>query len=529
MPPSTSLPRLTAPAVFLLLAAMSAMGVMGATATHAPAHIVVAQPADIRSTNPGVNRDNTTDGVLLNMLEGLVGYHENGSVGPLLAKAIDVSADGLTYTFTLRTGVKFHNGEHMTSADVLWSWNRYMNPKTDWRCLNDFDGHAGTRVVSASAPDAQTFVLQIDKPSAIFLDNLARTDCAMAAVISKKSVKEDGSWDKPIGTGPYKLDEWKRGEYVAMSAFADYQSPPGNKPDGYLGLKKPQIAQVKFLVVPDLSAAKAGLQSGAIDAGQITSSDVKELRVHRHLRVIVPGEASKNTLLMQTHDPVLKDERIRLAIALSLDMRQIVEAASEGLAQVNNSAIHGKSLFYGAQQKKGYPHDPAKARLLLQQAGYRGQPIVIQANKRAHVPSYTVAVLSQAMMQAAGINAQIEVLEWATQLDRYNSGNYQMSSFTYSSRLDPALSYEQFSGSKAVQPRKVWDDPDAQRLIVQSFVEADSKKRQALFDQLHAMMMRQTPLIVLYNTTGAWAIRKRVNGYTVWEGKPLMWTASVKD
>src|SRR6218665_51732 len=130
------------------------------------------------------------------------------------------------------------------------------------------------------------------------------------------------------------------------------------------------------------------------------------------------------------------------------------------------------------------PYAPAKARLLLQQAGYRGQPIVIQANKRAHVPSYTVAVLSQAMMQAAGINAQIEVLEWATQLDRYNSGNYQMSSFTYSSRLDPALSYEQFSGSKAVQPRKVWDDPDAQRLIVQSFVEADSKKRQALFDQL---------------------------------------------
>ena len=91
------------------------------------------------------------------------------------------------------------------------------------------------------------------------------------------------------------------------------------------------------------------------------------------------------------------------------------------------------------------------------------------------------------MMQAVGINAQIEVLEWATQLDRYNSGNYQMSSFTYSSRLDPALSYEQFSGAKAKQPRKVWDDPAAQKLIDQSFTEADPKKRQALFDQLHTM------------------------------------------
>jgi len=522
MPSPQSPTRLIAPATFLLLA-MSASFALAQN----PAQIVVAQPADIRSTNPGVNRDNTTDGVILNVVEGLVGYHENGSVGPLLAKSINVSPDGLTYTFKLRAGVKFHNGDAMTSADVLWSWNRYMNPKTDWRCLSDFDGRSGTKVLSATAPDAQTFVLKIDKPSAIFLDNLARTDCAMAAVISKKSVKEDGSWDKPIGTGPYKFDEWKRGEYVTLSAFADYQSPPGNKPDGYLGLKKPQIPQVKFLDVPDMSTSKAGLQSGAIDAGQITSSDVKELKANRNLNVIIPSEAGKNTLLMQTNDPVLKDERIRQAIALSLDMKQIVEAASEGLAHVNNSAIYDKSLFYSAEQKKGYVYNPTKAKLLLQQAGYRGQPIVIQANKRAHVPSYTVAVLSQAMMQAVGINAQIEVLEWATQLDRYNSGNYQMSSFTYSSRLDPALSYEQFSGNKAKQSRKVWDDPAAQKLIDQSFVESDTKKRQVLFDQLHNMLIAKTPLIVLYNVTDSWAIRKRVNGYTVWESKPLMWTSSL--
>ncbi|KAF1046802.1 MAG: Glutathione-binding protein GsiB [Herbaspirillum frisingense] len=522
MPSSPSLVRLTA----CTLVSLSALGASAARA-QSPTQIVVAQPADIRSTNPGVNRDNTTDGVVLNLVEGLVGYHENGSVGPLLAKSVDVSADGLTYTFKLRTGVKFHNGDTMSSADVLWSWNRYMNPKTDWRCRGDFDGRAGTKVLSATAPDAQTFVIKIDKPSAIFLDNLARTDCGMTAVLSKKSVKEDGSWDKPIGTGPYKLDEWKRGEYVTMSAFADYQSPPGAKPDGYLGAKKPQIPQVKFLVVPDMSTSKAGLQSGAIDAGQITASDVKELRANRNTSVIVPSEAGKNTLLMQTNDPVLKDERIRQAIALALDMKQIVEAASEGLAHVNNSAIYEKSMYYSAQQKKAYAYDPAKAKLLLQQAGYRGQPIVIQANKRAHVPSYAVAVLTQAMLQAVGINAQIEVLEWATQLDRYNSGNYQISSFTYSSRLDPALSYEQFAGDKTKQSRKVWDDPAAQKLIDQSFVESDVKKRQALFDQLHAMQLAKTPLIVLYNVTDAWAIRKRVNGYTVWESKPLMWTASL--
>jgi peptide/nickel transport system substrate-binding protein len=83
--------------------------------------VTVALNADIRSTNPGVNRDDNTDGVELNMVEGLVGYRDNGTVGPLLAQKIDQSADGLTYTFHLRQGVKFHNGATMSSADVLWS------------------------------------------------------------------------------------------------------------------------------------------------------------------------------------------------------------------------------------------------------------------------------------------------------------------------------------------------------------------------------------------------------------------------
>ncbi|WP_394792000.1 ABC transporter substrate-binding protein [Rhodoferax sp.] len=491
------------------------------------AQIVVAQPADVRSTNPGVNRDNTTDGVVLNMVEGLVGYHQNGTVGPLLAQSVATSADGLTYTFKLRPNLKFHNGDVMTSADVLWSWKRYADPKTEWRCLADLDGRTGAKVVSATAPDPLTFVMTLEKPSAVFLDTLARTDCGMMAILSKKSVKEDGSWDKPIGTGPFKFEEWKRGEYLTMSAFKDYASPPGAKVDGYLGNKKPLVDAVKFLVVPDMSTSKAGLQSGAIDAGQITSSDVQELKSNKNLTVMGVIDAGKNTLLMQTNDPVLKDERIRQAIALSLDMKQIVEASSEGLAHVNNSAIQDTSAYYSAIQKKGYRYDPVKAKQLLKAAGYQGQPIVILANKRAHVPSYSVAVLSQAMMQAVGINAQIEVLEWATQLDRYNSGNYQMSSFSYSSRLDPALAYEQFSGPKAKQPRKVWDDPYAQKLIDQSFVESDPKKRQFLFDQLHTVMLEKTPLVILYNITDSWAVRKRVTGFSVWEGKPLLWNTKV--
>jgi peptide/nickel transport system substrate-binding protein len=501
---------------------------LGATVSaHAATSFVISEPADIRSTDPGVNRDDTTDGVILNVVEGLVGYRDNGTVGPLLAKSIDISPDGLTYTFTLRDDVVFHNGAKMTSADVLWSWRRYMDPKTDWRCRSEYDGRNGLTVVDASAPDPHTFVLKLDHRSSVVLDTLARTDCGMTAILSKDSVKPDGSWDKPIGTGPFELAEWKHGEYVTLKAFKDYHSPPGDKPDGYLGAKQPLVDEVKFLVVPDASTVKTGLLSGAIDTGQVPYSDVPDLKANPRVSILVASDNTKHTLLFQTRDPVLKNEKLRQAIAASLDIPQIMQVAMEGLQRVNNSGVPLGSAYYNKAQQQGYKYDPALARKLLQESGYKGEKITIYANKRAHVPSYQVAVMAQAMMQAVGINAQIEVLEWATQLDRYNKGNYQISSFSYSSRIDPALSYEEFSGDKTKQSRKVWEDPQALKLLDESFTELDPAKRQAIFDKMHALMMKDTPLIILSNGSEAWGVSKRLQGFSVWEDKPRAWQTKV--
>lgn len=115
-----------------------------ATASAALAETIRVQTrTDIRSTDPGVNRDAPTDSVILHIVEGLVAYREDGSVAPLLAETVETSEDGKTYTFTLRDGIKFHNGEPLTSAEVLWAWERYLDPATEWRCLSDLDGTNG--------------------------------------------------------------------------------------------------------------------------------------------------------------------------------------------------------------------------------------------------------------------------------------------------------------------------------------------------------------------------------------------------
>ena len=490
--------------------------------------VTVALNDDIRSTNPGVNRDDNTDGVTLNMVEGLVGYRQNGTVGPLLADKVDTSADGLIYTFHLRRGVKFHNGAAMTSADVLWSWQRYMDPKTEWRCIADFDGRSGLKVTSATAPDADTFVMTIDRPSALFLDSLARTDCGMTAILNKASVNPDGSWNKPVGTGPFQFVEWKHGEYVSVTRFDDYVSPPGDKVDGYVGKKQALVKDVKFLVVPDVSTVKAGLLSGAIDIAQILPSDTSELRQSNSVKVLTPASAVKHVLLLQTRDPVLQNVKLRQAIAVALDMPQLVAAASDGLGTAHNSPIPLQSAYSDAAQRQGYGYDPAKAKQLLKEAGYKGETIKLIANQRLTVPSFPAAVMAQAMLQAVGITVEIEVLEWATQLDRYNKGNYQMMSFSYSSRLDPALSFEQFTGPKDKQPRKVWDNPEAQALLDKAFVVSEPAERQKLFDELYQRQLVDTPLIVLFNGVETSAQGKRVEGEPYWEGKQRLWGVSIQ-
>ncbi|QRM34272.1 ABC transporter substrate-binding protein [Microvirga sp. VF16] len=506
----------------------AALGAVFVTAAPAAAqNVTVALNADIRSTNPGVNRDDNTDAVVLHMVEGLVGYRENGIVAPLLAESVQLSPDGKTYTFRLRKGVKFHNGAELTADDVMWSWNRYMDPKTDWRCRPDFDGRAGLKVEKVEAPDASTFTMTLDRPSALFLDSLARTDCGMTAILHKSSVKEDGNWDKPIGTGPFKFGEWRRGEYVTLTRFDGYQSPPGDKPDGLVGAKRAVLPEVKFLVVPDASTIKAALVSGAIDMAQVLDSDVPELAKAKNVEVSLHPAATKHTFLFQTRDPLLSNVKLRQAIAASIDVPQLVAAVSNGNGKPNNSAIAVTSAYYNDAQRKGYSYDPAKAQKLLKEAGYKGEPIKIIANKRTHVPSFNAAVIAQAMMQAVGIHAEIEVLEWATQLDRYNKGNYQMMSFSYSARLDPALSYEQFAGPKDKQPRKVWDEAEAQALIEKASAISNEAERQKIFDELHKRQLETTPLIIFANGQEAWAHTKRVQGAAPWEGKPRVWGARI--
>jgi len=484
----------------------------------------VSLNSDIRSTQPGGNRDFNTDAVMLHIVEGLVALNEKVAVVPMLAQKVDLSEDGRTYTFTLRDGVTFQNGAPLTSAEVLWSLKRYLDPATQWRCLPDLNGTSGqAKITDIAAPDARTVTVTLEKPAALFLATLARPDCGGTGILHPASVGSDGNWGKPVGTGPYKLGDWRRGQYVELERFDGYAALPGPR-DGFAGGKQAYAAKLRFMVIPDSSATKAALLAGDIDVmTDVPAPELPDLRNRAEVSVKAAPSMGMTALLMQTRDPLLKDVRIRRAIALALDIPGLVEGIVGQDVQQNPSPVPSASAFHSEAQSVRPKRDIAAAKKLLAEAGYRGQPIRMITNRR-YPNVYDSAVAAQAMAAEAGIPIELEVLDWATQLDRYTKGEYQMMSFIYSPRLEPSLSYEMISGPKDRQPRKVWEDPEALSLIQRSMVETDPALRQQIFDQLYTRFMQQVPAIVLYNQPDYIAFRKGISGVQPWaSGQTRLW------
>src|SRR5271157_2918108 len=167
------------------------------------------------------------------------------TVAPMLAKSVDVSPDGLTYTFTLRDGVKFHNGASLTSREVVWTWKRFLDPTNNWSCRANFDGTRQIHIVSVEAKDDKTVVFRLEKPAGALLTTMARSDCDSTGIAHPDSVDTSGAFTLAMGTGPFRLSEWKKGEYVELERFADYSSRT-EPTDGLAGAKKALVDKLRF-------------------------------------------------------------------------------------------------------------------------------------------------------------------------------------------------------------------------------------------------------------------------------------------
>lgn len=484
--------------------------------------INVGLTEDVRGVDPARERDGMSDPIHMHVVEGLVAYGDNLEVGTVLAESYSIEDDGKSYVFKLRDGVKFHNGETMTSQDVKWSWDYLMGENSIWRCKAVFDD--AIKVASVETPDPQTVVYRLVAANGSFIYNLARPDCAGTPVFHSASLDADGNWAKVIGTGPFTLGERRIGEFTQVERFADYV-PGEGEPNGRIGRKEALVDAVRFTVVTDPSARLVGLRSGELDLTPITPQSVEQIKADANLDVITSETTVWYALLLNTVDPLLEDKRIRQAIDAAIDKTAVAQGVSFGQWQGTTTPMPRASRYYTAPADEQLSADPERARELLAEAGYAGEPITIIANK-SFEGMFDQAVFVQAMLQQAGINSTIETLEWGLQLERYTNGNYQAQSFGYSGRFDPMGAWERIIGPES---RKVWKDEAAIELLEKGLEASDPEEVRAISDELYAMFAEEVPAVSLYHVNLALGVNKRLEGVRASPlESPTLWNVSAK-
>jgi peptide/nickel transport system substrate-binding protein len=453
--------------------------------------------------------------------------------------------DPKTLVVKLRKGVKFHNGDELTSEDVVFTFSpeRMTGKNTTIRNGRRYFGHLAKVV----AVDKYTVRFVAKKPDLILEQRLASYTSwivskrswveaaekakkkkkkkpaagAMAAKEKKKKKKKKKAsgpkWMKaalkyirrnPVGTGPLKFVEWKVGDYQKFVAF-----------DGYWG-GKPSFKSVTFKLVPEVSTRIAGLVNDEFDIIVNVPPDQLQVLDRYKKKITVRSIVLNNShvLVYNTLHPVLKDKRVRQALGLAINRPVLISALWQDKAYTpNGHQLKEFGPMYNPARKPPV-YDPDKARALLKAAGYKGEPILYRAMADYYVHERAAAQIIQQMWKKVGVKMNLEVVESFKQKRKKDVGVYSWSN-TY--RLpDPtgAISILWGPRSSLQKKYKFWKAPkEFNDLDKQIWGSGDMKERAAKFQRMLDIFEEEAPMTILYNPFETYAMRKGIE----WNPYPL--------
>jgi peptide/nickel transport system substrate-binding protein len=351
--------------------------------------------------------------VTVQIYESLMGLDESYNPKPMLASKVEVSPDAKTFTFTLRKGVKFQNGKEMTSADVLASFRRYKRISPNAVILD------GVENFSSTGP--YDFTIQLKQPNAVFL-NIIATPLYSLGILPAEQEQKPGREADVIGTGPFKLGTWVKDSHLELVKFADYaQDESGTARDGLVGRKNVLVDNVMIKFLPETNVRVSALLAGDIDiASSLSSDSAKRIENDKKFVLIPSFPNSQGLFVLNSQNGPTANVAIRQAIEAVVDAEEVVAATGQ-LSKLNPSMLYATSPYYDVPSNKGHYSlkDPARAKQKLAEAGYKGEKIILQTNSNYSFMRDAILVLSE-LMKAAGMNADVQVVDWTT-----NSNNMQ--------------------------------------------------------------------------------------------------------
>ena len=466
------------------LALTSALSLTACSRKPAPDTAVMIIESSPTNLDPRVGTDAQSERIDKLLFDALVRRDEHFNLQPWLAESWEVP-DPLTYVFHLRHDVKFHDGRPMTSADVKWTFDSMMSGKvrTAKTATYRFVDHI-------EAPDAYTVIFKLKEPFATLLWNLSDGAIGIVPAGSRDTINQ-----QPIGTGPYR--------FVAMTPDQDVRVV---RNDDYWGAK-PRIANIQFLVVPDPTTRALELRKGSADAAinAITPDTVLQLAKESNLVV----DRSPGTIFgyigLNLRDPILKDVRVRQAIAYALDRDPLIQYLWRDMARPASSLLPTQHWAYNGSVQQ-YPHDPAKSRQILDAAGYKpghdGIRFHLTMKTSTEESTRLLAAVMQQQLRDAGIALDIRSFEFATFYSDVVKGSYQVYSLRWiGGNEDPDL-FENVFDSASFAPKRAnrsyYSNPRVDELIAIGRTTIDQEQRRKAYFEIQEIVARDLPYINLW-------------------------------
>jgi peptide/nickel transport system substrate-binding protein len=448
----------------------------------APDTLVMIIESSPTNLDPRVGIDAQSERIDALIFDDLLDRDEHLNVKPALAESWEIP-DPLTYVFHLHSGVKFHDGRALTSRDVKWTFDSLLERK-----VRSTRAAAYEHVDHVEARDDSTVVFHLKQPDATLLWNLS--DGAMGIVPYGEL---DSMARHPIGSGPFRFVSAEQDKEVVIERNDDYWG------------ERPHLERVRFAVVPDTTTRALELRKGSADveSNALTSDMIVALQKEPNLAVQRGPGTVIGYLAFNLRDPILKDERVRQALAYSIDRRPMVQYLLRGFARLADSVLPPESWAYSGDVPH-YPYDPDKARKLLEAAGYRatnGVRFHLTMKTSTEEATRSLAAVLQQQLRAVGIALDIRTYEFATFLSDVTHGEFQMYSLRWvGGNEDPDI-FTLFESDKTPPTganRGYYSNPRVDALIDQARRELDQNARKQLYAEIQVILAQQLPYIDLW-------------------------------
>ena len=454
--------------------------------------LVIAKAEDVTSLDPQAIVNEKSFSIYCNMYEGLVTYDaETQTVNPCLATEWE-QIDDLTYHFTLREGVKFHDGNTMTSADVVASFDRMVNSGVVSTYVSFID------YVEADGDYAIT--MHIKEPYAQIMQALSNPS---AVVVSKAAVEKYGDdfANHPVGTGPYKFVEWKVADSISLTAFEDYWGEPA------------KTKNLVFKVIPEGAQRTIMLETGEVDiAASILPVDAPRVEEDPSLSLFHETGYKVTMLFLKcdSNGPT-SNPLVRQAIECGINKQEIVDAVVNGYGEAGSLYCTPKTSGYTSEKDRGNAYDPEKAKELLAQAGYP-DGCKIEAYVASNQTYEEIAAIIQAQLAEVGIVLDITVMESNAINEKVYSGEDIPLRINFYNNLcgDLDLVLQKLVPSAYGQ---VYFNDQVTELMYEARSKTDLQQRQEVYNRFWDLMAEDKPWIALYYEETLIGMSNKVEGF----------------